>query len=519
MKTIKNLANLTLMSIVAVVTISFTACSDNDIVEDQLNTNVSAVDQQNDQLLEPYGLVYTDFIERNDVKILNGDTTLISISKAYADKMGYSNFVNHPMGIWDEKEHAAYLRRATEQKLIDERYVLKVVPSSIGEVVGNRDVTLSTHPYYNPNAGTTRSGSLGISEFALRCVDENNVIHPAAITLYPSPDDLTRGSAMDCCTFTVEEIYNGAFETRGSVGDWVNNRWNDIKDAMNNVANKVDKLTSYDVNCPKKTVGLLHHKSKFEKKVKIESGSKKDYITVNMELPVQFNLDYTLEVRGHGSIKTAMLPKPDYLETYADGYFELNPKMTLEAFGKMEVPKDKQSIKLVKFPSIGATFIIGVVPVHVTFEPNIHLQLKASIEGKLQTSINYDFATKFRAGVKYSGGWSGISNGEIVKNEFKFNKPKATFKLGFNPGLMFGVDIIVNKVAGPTIAMGPRIDCTAELSNTRNADSWDFKAKATAGFGGEFGAKVKVFGWDLAEWKYPFNIGTQKTIFEYPKAN
>ena len=84
---------------------------------------------------------------------------------------------------------------------------------------------------------------------------------------------------------------------------------------------------------------------------------------------------------------------------------------------------------------------------------------------------------------------------------------------------MFGVDIIVNKVAGPTIAMGPRIDWTAELSNTRNADSWDFKAKATAGFGGEFGAKVKVFGWDLAEWKYPFNIGTQKTIFEYPKAN
>lgn len=52
MKTIKNLGNLTLMSIVAVVTISFTACSDNDIVEDQLNTNVSAVDQQNDQLLE-----------------------------------------------------------------------------------------------------------------------------------------------------------------------------------------------------------------------------------------------------------------------------------------------------------------------------------------------------------------------------------------------------------------------------------------------------------------------------------
>ena len=27
----------------------------------------------------------------------------------------------------------------------------------------------------------------------------------------------------------------------------------------------------------------------------------------------------------------------------------------------------------------------------------------------------------------------------------------------------------------------------------------------------------RVFGWELAEWKYPFDIGKQKPIFKYPE--
>ncbi len=58
-----------------------------------------------------------------------------------------------------------------------------------------------------------------------------------------------------------------------------------------------------------------------------------------------------------------------------------------------------------------------------------------------------------------------------------------------------------------------------EVVGDREVDggSWDFNAEASAGLGGEFGAKVKVFGWELAEWKYPFDIGKQKPIFKYPE--
>lgn len=521
MKTRVYLANLTLMSIVAVVTVSFIACSD-DFIDEQQGGN-AIVASQNDQLLEPIGLVYKDFVQNNDVQILNADTTMISISKAYADKMGYSNFVNHPMGIWDKKEHVSYLRRATEQKLVDDHYILKVVPSSIYEVVGDREVKLNTHPYYNVNAGATRAASSGMSEEAAKYVDENNVIHPAAITLYSLPDEreMTRGLSSDYGTYTVEEIYYGEFGGTRGVGSLFSDCWNTVKQAVTTVVDRVDSWTSYDVNCPKTTVGLLHHKSKFEKKAKFVCGSENDSITLKVNCPVEFNLDYTLEIRGHGSIKTGMLPKPDYLETYVDGYFGMNPEMKLGFSKKLEIPKDKQRVKLIEFGSVGVTFMIGVVPVHVTFEPNIHLMFKASVEGSVCVGFNYDFATKFRAGVKYNGNWSGIKNGEIVKNDFTWIKPTAAFEVEAGTGLLFGVDVIVDKVAGPTFAVGPQVKLKAALSYTRWTDDgkWDFKAKATAGVAGEFGAKVKVFGWELADWKYPFEIGQQKTIFEYPKTD
>ena len=117
--------------------VSFTACSDDSdlISENNAADNGFIAAGSNDQLQKPLGLVYTDFINSNDVQILNADTTIISVSKAYADKMGITNFVNHPMGIWQNFEELAYLRRATAQRLEGDRYILNVVPSDLVEIV------------------------------------------------------------------------------------------------------------------------------------------------------------------------------------------------------------------------------------------------------------------------------------------------------------------------------------------------------------------------------------------------
>ena len=122
--------------------------------------------------------------------------------------------------------------------------------------------------------------------------------------------------------------------------------------------------------------------------------------------------------------------------------------------------------------------------------------------------------------MKYNGSWSSISNGEIVKNEFNLIKPNVALKAKAGVGLMFGIDVIIDKIAGLSIAMGPQVNAKASLTYSywKEGGEWGFKAKATAGCGGEVGAKIKVFGYELAEWKCPFEIGPQKTIFEYPKS-
>ena len=95
--------------------------------------------EYNGPLQEPYGLSFYDFETTEDVTILNADTTQISVSKALADKMGIQSFLGHPMGIWDNPEHRAYLRRATKEKLEGDRYILQVIPSSIAEVLAGND--------------------------------------------------------------------------------------------------------------------------------------------------------------------------------------------------------------------------------------------------------------------------------------------------------------------------------------------------------------------------------------------
>ena len=45
--------------------------------------------------LAPFAMTYVDFITPNDVQILSEDTTLISVSLEYADKMGIRHFPDY----------------------------------------------------------------------------------------------------------------------------------------------------------------------------------------------------------------------------------------------------------------------------------------------------------------------------------------------------------------------------------------------------------------------------------------
>ena len=164
----------------------FASCSD-DALDNGTAEPVSA--QQGDYSnYEPYGLTYHNFDSEDDVQILNADTTEIAVKKSLADKLGITNFKNHPLGIWDAPSHKAYGRKGLEQQLVGDTYIIKVGKVTTAELIGDKAAQLTTDLYVNNDAQAvaTRAADDNIPDFAAKYVDDNNKIHPAVI-LYTDP--------------------------------------------------------------------------------------------------------------------------------------------------------------------------------------------------------------------------------------------------------------------------------------------------------------------------------------------
>ena len=108
MKTKKILVKTMFMNILTagIFAFTFTACSDDlDSMDNQPMANDGSEEKVSQgELLEPIALLYSDFNSSGDVQILNADTTMISVSKALADKKGITSFVDHPPGCpWGDR--------------------------------------------------------------------------------------------------------------------------------------------------------------------------------------------------------------------------------------------------------------------------------------------------------------------------------------------------------------------------------------------------------------------------------
>ena len=553
MATKKNLVKSMLMSVATAGIFSFsfvfTSCNDDDILESGV-TPPDMEQEYNGPLQEPYGLSFYDFVTSDDVTILNADTTQISVSKALADKMGIQSFLGHPMGIWDHPEHRAYLRRATKEKLEGDRYILQVIPSSIAEVLtGNdKEYKLSTELYVNTDPASTRTRAIenNTPEFAARYIDEKNVIHPIAITFRRAEGDqraLTRNAAAENGIYGTylpdqllglqddpatrgldDDIWNFIKKGAEAVGNWFKDiavgtvEW--FKAQAKAMEKWLKENTKYDINWDKHNT-LINIDSKVDTKVPIQCGKdSKDTINVYVKAPVKFNLNYTLLLQADGS--AVEKPHLRRFEASVDGRFNFEPEVRLGFNGKLELPKDKQKIDLVELDGVTVIFYIGYVPFCVDFNPSLYLKLKAEVEGKATTGVKYEFDSWFKGGILYEGYGDprGINESKVTKSKVSFIKPTAEFNASAGVGLMFGCEMIIDKLVGPELAVGPQLKADAGLTLTPfEKDPVNFEASVDFGLTGEVGAKLKVWKWDIAEWNVDLDFGLNWNIYKYPKDN
>ena len=529
---------------------AFTSCNDDDDILLDGAPNPEMAQEYDGPIGEAYGLSFYDFETTEDVTILNADTTQISVSKALADKLGIQSFLGHPMGIWDNPEHRAYLRRATKEKLEGDRYILQVIPSSIAEVLAGNDkeYQLSTELYVNNDPATTRTRAAenNTSEFAARYIDENNVIHPMVITYRRAESDqsgLTRSATAEqgiYGTYLPEQLLG--MQDDPATRAWWDDAWKFVKKVCGSVSDvfkdvavgtaewfkkqtqELEKWlknnTEFDINWSEKNT-LINIDSSLDKKIPIQLGEdSKDTINVYVKAPVKFNLNYNLVLQAGGSV--VELPDLKRFEASVDGRFNFEPEVRIGFDGKLELPEDKQKLKLVEFDGITIVFTIGYVPFSVDFNPSVFLKFDGELEGKATMGVKYELDSWFKGGILYegSGNPKGISESKVTKSKVSFITPTAEFNAKTGVGLMFGCDIIIDKLAGPEIAIGPKLQAQAGLTIAPFEEKKvDFNASVDFGLVGEVGAKIKIWKWELAEWHTDLDFGLNWNLFKYPKDN
>ena len=484
--------------------IGFTACSD-DLVDDSSESKGDEIPVGADtRLLEAYGLMYNDFENADDVQILNADTTEIAVSKQLADKLGITSFVGHPMGIWQGIDQLPYARKATKERLVGDYYILKVQTATVAELIGDKSAQLSTSVYVNnePKALTRAAGN-GPTTFGDKYVDENGIIHPAVIHL-TDPDGYdqayhnetdnpapklrsTRKGHYDY--ITADELASG--ETRGALG------------------------ASMHVN-----VLSIHDKLTFRHKFEME-GAPTDTIVLSGQVPIDYDLNYfmTLEggVKWDGWLPDLYVKK---FETGLDGDCAFKPEVYLSFAARAELKEKYQRLTLATFGQYTFTFVVGVVPICVTLKPSLYMKFTANAEGGVRVGFKYDYASQFKAGIRYQDGWSTFKNFEELRNKFEFYKPEANFTANAGIGFYLGVDVLVYGVAGPELGVGPELAAKASATYRPFVDDpakrFEYNANVELKVKAFAGAKISLLGYNLAKWSTEMELAGPWTLFKYP---
>ena len=500
MTTKKNLVKQVLMSIVTAGFFSFsfalTSCSDDEFTNNVNNTEDGSDKIGNYADFEPYGLTYHNFDGADDVKILNADTTEIAVKKSLADKLGITNFENHPLGIWDDPGHLAYGRKALEQQLVGDTYILKVKGVTAAELIGDKDAQLTTDWYVNTDEASvaTRAADENIPEYAAKYIDNDGLTHPAVVQFTdpygydkdyyvpgidePSESQTRAAESGEFQYMTAEDMLSG---TRGSIHP---------------------RLISF------------HNKVEFDKNIPLGKGSK-DSINFEGEIPVDFELNYFLTLDGGIKWKW-FIPYPTIkkFETGVDGEFGFHPNATIGFKGQCSLPEDMQEVTLAKFKGFTYTFMIGVVPVTVTIDPALKLKLDGSVTAKASLGFSYDYSNKFKAGIRWQGKWSTISEFEELEDKFTFCEPQVSFGAKAGVGLFMTASTMIYGVVGPELGIGPHLGAEANVTVTPDGVDWNAEVKLNVQAWA--GAKIEILGWELAEWSTTFDIIGPWTLLKLP---
>lgn len=463
-------------------------CSDDDgggNPEDEPTEEVPAI-----------ALTYQNFIDDDDVIILDADTTQISVSKALVDKLGIDAFSGHPLAVWQKASCLPFIRRAVAESVEGDRYILTLDKSaSLADVIPqDTEIYLDTrifvnHDAVNNMANAAAGGANGVEDLSARYM-EGDTVHPAVI-LYTDP----RGYNEDAFLLDEDEEASPNYLVRSNAQE--------MKEYQFATAESLD---SADANW-----SIINSSTTLNANIKFDS---KADVSIGVKIPLEARVNAKLVIKRKKVVKLKEFDMGVY------GGFAFRPEVNIGFTKSYTIPKDKATKRLADFPAYTAVFFVGVIPVTVSFNSGVILRFDGTLTGSVNTGFTYRYENEFSAGVKYNGKWGAYGDYKASENKFSMNAINANAQLNTGIGVYLSVDAMLYGFAGPEIAVGPRLGLNANAKMTvpaKGNPSCKFDANLNFGLRALIGAKLKVWKWTLADWNTDFAISPQWEIWKYSK--
>jgi hypothetical protein len=441
-----------LLCLSIIVGVTFISCSNDD--NDELDTSDPAIGTitPNSALKV---LSYDKFLTENDVTIQDADTTTIEVSKAYLKSINITLETGDVVTIWRNLNELPFVRNITGVREQGGNIFITTVAGDISDALQDANVDLSSELFYDP-AGATKAAQY----------TDGTTIHPAAVI------------------FRYSDSENKDGEPHPDEGVEVKNMMSDMPQAKQGTRGTakwhiIDETFNTDV-----TLGPSNLLS-----MGITGGTTHIYAEFDMSITVKW-----FKLKKFSSV--------------FKGGMDMHMPLTLTA--TQPVVSFDRELTIYRFLPHCFVYWVGPVPVGVSVEPSIVLDLTAGVDAQVSLTLPVNYSNSFSIGPVYNGKWGYECN---LTNSHSIDARNitlgGTLSAHAGLGLMFKTGVYLYGFAGPYVMFGPTAEFSADATVSTTAAG---KRRANVTLNGsliaraKLGAELKIHKWRLAYWEKNWDI-------------
>ncbi len=463
----------------AVLASLVTACSDDaqfdNNTDAQATQGISREDSIN-RVLDEDGFVVSSrafavtcdqFIDGATNVQHSSDTTYVDINNDLLTKLKMESLkAGDVIDVWESVENLPYIRVVDEVTKLDNGMTRCTTHAGdLSMVFEAMEMTFSSTLFSDPTkrAPTTRGGAVCedqmVSAENAKQFREGKVVHPV---VYYERDEKT------------SKLSHRMAET--------------VVDEMTRAGGRVNILS---INRP-------INWSQSVQDGKLQYGVRDGSFVSNLDVEVYVNINWK------------WLVWRSYVQEFTTRFIG-NASLDLPLYMKGSVEHEwEKSETLAELPSCHKVFMVGCFPVEITIGQSIEFESSLKLEAGMDVELPVHASLSMTAGPHYkNGSWSPLV--ELNPNfSADFNKMQlqAEGTATAEAGIYYKVSARLYTVAGPTLAIGPKVsaEASAKVQTTGSNVKTEIATTGKIGVEGKVGAEVKLIYWQLGSFEKSFSL-------------